>query len=398
MRILFVARRYWPAVGGVESYIRDVASELAARHEVAVLALRTDSGRVGRLSDGPLAPPPFEPFEDGLVRVEPLRIAAARRAMMAPLFAHVAPGLRRYAYGRSRVAAAALYARAVAPLIAPHAADVVHVWSHDLLGVAGLRGSRMLGAPCVVTPFAHEGQWGDDPASAHLYREAEVVVALLDVEGALYRRLGARGVEVIGVCSRGAVGGGGFELRRRLGIDGPLVLFLGVRRPYKGFDLLLEAAPLVGERAPDVTFAFVGPGRPVPEVAGIRTIDAGEVDDSERTAWLDAADLLCLPSEGEIFPVSFLEAWSVGTPVLASDIPPLRELVEKTGGGSVTSGEPHALATAIDALLADPAQLRSLGEAGRRAWERDFTVAAVCARLEDVYRRAVRAGKPAWAA
>jgi glycosyltransferase involved in cell wall biosynthesis len=389
MRILLVARRYWPAVGGVESYLRDVARDLGTRHELTVLALRTDSGPVGRLSDGPLAPPPFEPFEDGPVRVEPLRIPAARRALMAPLFAHVTPGLRRYAYGSSRVAAASLYARAVAPLIAHHAGDVVHAWAHDLLGVAAVRAARLRGVPCVVTPFAHEGQWGDDPASARLYRDADAIVALLDVEAALYRRLGARTVDVVGVCSRGAAGGDGAALRGGHGIDGPLVLFLGVRRPYKGFELLLETAPRVVAMIPNVTFAFVGPGRSVPEVAGVRTVDAGEVDDVERAAWLDAADLLCLPSEGEIFPASFLEAWSAGTPVLASDVPPLRELVEKTGGGLVVVREPRALAEVITELLMSPERLRSLGEAGRRAWERDFTVRAVSTRLEDIYGRAL---------
>src|SRR5207302_8949700 len=105
LRIAFVARRYWPAVGGVESNIRHLARELAHRNEVTVLAHRIDDGPSTRLTDSLWPPPRFEPFLDGRVRVRPLRIPAAARALLLPLLSQVTPGLRRYAYGQTRVAA-----------------------------------------------------------------------------------------------------------------------------------------------------------------------------------------------------------------------------------------------------------------------------------------------------
>jgi glycosyltransferase involved in cell wall biosynthesis len=155
-------------------------------------------------------------------------------------------------------------------------------------------------------------------------------------------------------------------------------MFLGVRRPYKGFDVLLEAAP----RVPGATFAFVGPG---PAVSGERVIDAGPVDDAERAAWLDAADLLCLPSQAEVFPVSILEAWSAGTPVLTSDIPSLRELIAASGGGLAVPANAEALAAALNDLLADPGRLARLGQAGHDRWRDTYTPSVVASRHEQLY-------------
>src|SRR5204863_4862742 len=133
---------------------------------------------------------------------------------------------------------------------------------------------------------------------------------------------------------------------------GPIVLFLGIRRPYKGFRLLLDAAPRVAARQPDVTFVFAGPGERIEPNGEERVLDVGVVDDDDRAGWLEAADLLCLPSEAEIFPGSFLEAWSVGTPVLAGDIATLRELVRISGGGATVKLDPISIADAILDMLA----------------------------------------------
>jgi glycosyltransferase involved in cell wall biosynthesis len=390
MRILFVARRYWPAVGGVESFLRQLARELAVRHELTVLAHRIDNGPTERLTDSLRPPPSFEPFHDGDVRVLPLLLSTRDRALLAPLASHVVPGLRRYAYGRARVGAASLYATVVAPRIADAGGDaqVLHMWGSDLVAAAAVRAARQLDIPSVVTPFAHRGQWGDGPADAFAYRAADRVIGLLDVDAAIYRELGVADerVTVCEVCSPGVRAGGGVALRERYGISGPLVLFLGVRRPYKGFDLLLEAAPIVGSRLPGITFAFVGPGAPITATAkGVRLIDVGEVDDDTKEGWLDAANLLCLPSRGEIFPVSILEAWSVGTPALVSDLPTLTELVEKAGGGATAQLDPESMADKIIALLGDSERLVELGEAGKSFWSTRCTLERVAAWHEQLY-------------
>jgi glycosyltransferase involved in cell wall biosynthesis len=304
----------------------------------------------------------------------------------------VLPGLRRYAYGRTRIATAYLYGRTVGPLLAPslRGADIVHMWGGDMLAMAVIRAARLAGVPVAITPFAHRDQWGDDLASALLYRNATRVIGLLETDTCMYRELGvpAERLAVSGICSRGLLPGGGRAIRERYEINGPLVLYLGVRRPYKGFDLLLEATARIPAAHPDadITFAFVGPGPKLPPIGGAsRILDVGAVVDDERAAWLDAADLLCLPSEGEIFPASILEAWSLGKPVLTSDIASLQELVDRSGGGMAVPRRPQALADAIAGLLAEPRRLRAMGEAGRAFWAAHHTVEAVADWHERLY-------------
>jgi glycosyltransferase involved in cell wall biosynthesis len=399
MRVLLVARRYWPAVGGVESYLRHVAQALANHHSVTVLAHRIDDAPHEALTDSLSPPPTFAPFQDDSVRVVPLQLSPGQRRRLLPMLALATPVLRRYAYGRLRVPLGALYARVAASAIVPEAqsADVVHMWAGDLLASAAVHAARESGAGAVVTPFAHRDQWGTDPASVAAYRAADRVIALVEDDARLYRELGVADdrLAVCGVCSPGVAGGGGDRLRRERGIEGPLVLFLGVRRPYKGHDLLLRAAPAVAARLPGVTFAFVGPGPPVDPPPGVRVIDAGEMSAEDRAPWLDAADILCLPSKAEIFPVSMLEAWSVRTPVLVSDIPPLLELIRASGGGEAVALRADALAESIIRMLGSPDQLAQYGESGYRFWSSHHTPEAVARRHEQVYVEAANSRSPA---
>ena len=390
MRILFIAGSYWPATGGAQALIRHVAHGLARGHEVVVLADRIDDLPTQRLSESLRHPPAFSAFDDGPVRVVALNLSAARRLALLPLVAQVTPGLRRYAYGRLRIGMLEFYARVVAPLCREHVAgaDIVHVWAGGFIGAVALRAGRAAGRPVVMTPFVHPGQWGDDLASRRMYRRVDRVVSLLETEAATLRNLGVEAARIAtcGVCAPSVELGGGSELRARLAIDGPLVLFLGVRRPYKGYDLLLAAADRVSAAVPGVCFAFVGPGPALAaEASHARILDVGMVDDRERGAWLEAADLLCLPSSNEIFPVSVLEAWSARTAVVLSDLPPLVELLDRSGGGVAVARAPEPLADALIDLLLRSDKRGRLAEAGHRFWREGHTPDAIAACHEHLY-------------
>jgi glycosyltransferase involved in cell wall biosynthesis len=394
MRLVFLASRFWPALGGGEALVHDLARALADRHDVTVLAHRIDNGPSGRLSESLYQPPPFAPFEDGGAKVIPIRLSRQARLRLLPLGVQVLPVCRRYAYGRGRILLAHWSSQVFGRVLAQHVrgADLLHVWGTDLLAANGLGAARRAGVPLVVTPLLHTGQWGDDPAAVRTYRQADRVMALLNVERDALIRLGvaAERTSVCGSCSPGVSLGGGGQLRRRLGIEGPLVVFLGMRRSYKGHDLLLEAAGQLNGAGPRVSVAFVGPGEPLPpQQLGPHIIDGGQVDEAGRGAWLDAADLLCLPSAHEIFPISVLEAFSARTPVLLSDLPPLRELVSRSGGGRVVERTVPAIAAALREMLGDPVALRRMGEAGHAFWAAGFKPEALARRQEHVYERVV---------
>jgi glycosyltransferase involved in cell wall biosynthesis len=60
--------------------------------------------------------------------------------------------------------------------------------------------------------------------------------------------------------------------------------------------------------------------------------------------------------------------------------------VESTGSGVVTPGDPRMLADAVCKLLADPARLEGMGEAGARAAREHLSWDSVAARAESLYR------------
>jgi phosphatidyl-myo-inositol dimannoside synthase len=388
-----VVDRYWPAPGGVETLLHHVATALADEgHEVAVHAISVDAGASTRLSNGLTAPAPFRPIVDGGVRVEPVRLDRRTKAALLPTAVQVVPGLRRFAFGAPRLGLLALYGRVVASSLrrAADEADVVHAWSADMLGTAALIAARRRGRPFVLTPFVHPGQWGGDAVSARLYRRADRVIGLLEVERQVLAQTGVdpSKIRICGSCSPGVRTGGGPALRQQHGIFGPLVVFLGVRRPYKGHDILLDACARMHRSA---TVAFVGPGDPLPPRTTpgdtpVSVIDVGPVDEDARAAWLDAADVLCLPSSHEIFPITVLEAWSAHTPVLVSTIPPLVELIERSGGGRTVLREPAALAAALDDIIGDEAGRVKLGRRGNTFWREHATPVAAARRHAEIYR------------
>ncbi len=103
-----------------------------------------------------------------------------------------------------------------------------------------------------------------------------------------------------------------------------------------------------------------------------------------RACWR-AADLLVCPSLHEPLGNVVIEAWSAGLPVVATASDGPAGLIEDGESGILVplpgarGGGPQALADAIERVCADPALRARLGEAGRRAYEAEFTEPIVVA-------------------
>jgi glycosyltransferase involved in cell wall biosynthesis len=341
----------------------------------------------------------FSPFTHEGVRVVQFRPSRKRRVLLLPFALELIPFAGRVSQRWLRAHTSGYYAAVVRGVLAPllAEADVVHVLGGEVMAVAAVETARRLGTPVASTPFAHPGDWGYDSGSIRAYRRADVVIATTAADAANYLKIGvdARRLEVVGlpvpamaapattVDPGSAVDPGEREVP-------PLVLFLGARRPTKGVDILLAAAPLVWQRHPEARFAFVGPGAPL-ATSDARLLDVGSVSDAERAGWLSRADLLCLPSSGESFGLVVPEAWSQAVPVLVSDHPVLRELVAESGGGRWARRDARSFADAICALLDEPGLARSLGEAGREYWRENLTPRAVTERHLAIYERLLSA-------
>jgi glycosyltransferase involved in cell wall biosynthesis len=98
------------------------------------------------------------------------------------------------------------------------------------------------------------------------------------------------------------------------------------------------------------------------------------------------AHIVCLPSLREGLPTVLIEAAAAGRPIVASDVPGCREVVEDgVNGLLVPPGDPAALARALAMLASDPALRQQMGAAGRNIAVTRFANEKVIAATLDVY-------------
>ena len=119
----------------------------------------------------------------------------------------------------------------------------------------------------------------------------------------------------------------------------------------------------------------------------------GRRSSEEIPAWMQAADVLVLPSYSEGRPNVVLEAQACGIPVVATRVGGTAELVvEGETGLLVDSGEPVQLRTALDSLRADPERRLQMGRRARAHVEASgLTWSANAGQLEALYRSALKA-------
>ena len=101
---------------------------------------------------------------------------------------------------------------------------------------------------------------------------------------------------------------------------------------------------------------------------------------------LAGIDILALCSSSEGFPNAVLEALAAGVPVVASDVPAVRELiVHGMSGLLVPPGNSTELAGALCRLMADPVLARRLGDRGRADTLARFSFTHMVAAFEALY-------------
>lgn len=278
--------------------------------------------------------------------------------------------------------------------------DVVHVF--DLADPQGGRIGRAvadsLECCLVVTPATDFKLWRDPAASLAIARSADVVLVLTEEERDRLEAAGLANDTFMKITQGPLLAGsaGPQEFRQRLGIRDKLVLFLSRRVPSKGWQHLLAAAPAILRRHPDTTVAFAGPapdGHSADLVAAAgdgRIVDLGLLDEADKHSALWAADLLCVPTVADAFPMVFVEAWWCNTPVVCGPFPGAGEVVREGVDGRIVDATPGAVAVAVNELLDDPENLRRMGMAGRRRAEQALGWDAVVEEVEASYLQALQ--------
>jgi phosphatidylinositol alpha-mannosyltransferase len=182
------------------------------------------------------------------------------------------------------------------------------------------------------------------------------------------------------------------------------ILFVGRPEERKGLPILLTAFGALVEHVP-CRLTLIGAEREdvlryIADPELLRWIDVrGRVSGEQLWRELHGADVLCAPSlSGESFGMVLTEAFSAGTPVIASAIAGYSDVVtDGVDGLLVPPGDPQRLAEELQRIHHEPARLAAMGEAARRSAQR-YAWPRVADQVAEVYARAIEVPQPSGAA
>ncbi len=182
--------------------------------------------------------------------------------------------------------------------------------------------------------------------------------------------------------------------------DIPVILFSSRLLATKGLLEFLEAANSLLQKGLKARFVVAGtpdPGNPASIPSSqleawkqVRHIEWwGWQDDMPTT--LAQTDIFCLPSYREGVPNALLEACASGIPVVTTNVPGCRDVVQHgVNGLLVPPRNVPALADALETLVHDPALRSTMGQAGRKIAAEHFSSSKVIAQNLEVYAQAFK--------
>jgi glycosyltransferase involved in cell wall biosynthesis len=373
---------YRPNVSGLTLYVQHLAEGLAARgHDVSVLTHRH------------LPDLPAEARENG-VRVLRAPVSARfGKALVSPaLFARAVSEIGRCDLLHLHVPL--VNAVALSALAATYRVPLVVTYHCDLQPPAGLVQRLVEVAARASQNFAL-----DRAQRAVTYTEdyARHTPPLAD-------RIDKVGWILPPVAEPPDTGQSEAQVRARYAIQGsPVLLFLGRFAEEKGLFHLLDALPRVREGFPKATLVLAGENKLVPgETVGERlaplladpssgVVATGIVPPSQIADLFTVADVLVLPSinSTESFGLVQIEAMLRGVPVVASDLPGVRQPARMTGMGEIAPiGDAVGLARQIVKVLESPERYFRPHDEIRAMFSTERTLAD----YEAVYGKAMGAG------
>jgi glycosyltransferase involved in cell wall biosynthesis len=187
-------------------------------------------------------------------------------------------------------------------------------------------------------------------------------------------------------------------VRQGLGFDdSPLLVCAGRLDPLKGTSVAIRALELIRASGSQARLAVLGAGVDLPDLkrltgelgleAAVEFVPPQPHD--ALAQWLAAADAFVFPTQlNEAAPLVPLQAMACRTPVVASDVGTLREMIgvgEGAGGILVPSGSPPDLADAIQRVISNPSLHAELSKGAYERVEAKYTLKRMIEKTVEVY-------------
>lgn len=292
--------------------------------------------------------------------------------------------------------------------------DIVHTHlsAADVLGTVA---ARSLGLPAVSTVHLmarrRTGALREDvkeqlTALVRRYGGARTITVSDAARAAYIQTYGDRRGRVVtirnGLALTPPAAGAGARARAELGIDGDalVVAIVSVLRPGKGHDVVTEVVQRLRPRFPQLRLLVIGAGPSEPDVRALMAPlgDAALMLGHRRDVpdLLAATDVLLHPTSQDAFPGVLLEASATGTPMIATAVGGIPEIVDDGTTGLLVAAPPDAgvVAAQLETLLADRALRARMGAAARERFAREFTARGWAGRLRALYDEVLAERRP----
>jgi len=294
--------------------------------------------------------------------------------------------------------------------------DILHCHG-EFTDIAAILLKRRLGARYLVRTRHSTIEWPKRPALGRIFGHW-VYPWLFDMEiavsnqaaNALNQRTFARFRHRKAICIYNAIDFQRFETARqdtallkqhwRIPENAVVIGTVGALSKVKGYDILLKAFRIVISNAPNVYLMIVGDG---PERSALQT-QAKSIGVEDRVCFLGAQptiehiypvfDLFVSSSRVEGLPTVLLESIASGVPVIATDIPGTREIIEDNVTGLLVPPEnPEALANALLQALQSPWKMELLATAALQKVKQRFTIESITKQYTSLFYH-LMAGAP----
>jgi len=348
MRVVFTTPYYPPHVGGIEVHVKYLTSFLSKKHDVRVISSTGEGEEVIRLRclNLPYSPVPFS--------FPKLEADVYHSHIPSPFFARMIRELK----------------------LSPH----VVTYHNDVLVPEVVDGFRI---PSFAGGFIEKF---NAKITIPLLESCDVIVATTSSYALTSPILSQfmEKVEVIPNAVDTRIFKPGKSERE------PVVLYVGRLVEYKGVDILLRAMQNVRRKMEDSKLVVVGDGEDrkrlevLSEKLGVGAEFMGRLPDSEVADWIRRAKVLVLPSISrlEAFGIVLLEAMASATPVIASNIPGVRDVASE--GGLVFS-DIEDLSEKILLLMDDDKLAEKLSKKGLKAVNERYSWEVVSREVEKLY-------------
>jgi glycosyltransferase involved in cell wall biosynthesis len=184
-----------------------------------------------------------------------------------------------------------------------------------------------------------------------------------------------------------------YEFQRKI------ILYVGRLLAMKGVEILIEAIPriLMDANKADFLFIFAGPGDVMQYVEKVKKMGVerhclflGPLSRESTIQLMGAAELVVVPSFLENCPYVVLESMACGTPVVASKVGGIPEIIDSNYNGLlVEPGSNEALADSISRILKDRSLRNLLSERAKEKIAKNFSWSANMSKYIETYSEAL---------